>query len=103
MVTDVLRTSMTLSWQPPISDGGSPLVGYIIEQQDVIAYNHSWSRVDRVHAHTYSQTITNLYEGHSYLFRIIAENALGRSKPLETRESVTAKSPFGANCEIMRN
>ena len=86
---------MTLSWQPPISDGGSAILGYIIEQQDVNTYTHSWSRVDRVRAHTYTHTVTNLSEGHAYMFRIIAENALGRSKALETRESVIAKSPFG--------
>merc|ERR1719431_747625 len=84
---------MTLTWQPPHSDGGSPLTSYIIEKRDSEAFS-TWSRVDRVRCHCYEYTVTNLRAGLFYSFRVIAENTRGRSKPLETHTPVEARSPF---------
>jgi len=96
VVSDVHKNSMTLTWQPPFSDGDSPITGYIIEKQDTsLGLTSSWTRVERVRSHIYSLTVTHLAEGHRYLFRIIAENSLGRSQPLESRFAVEAKSPYG--------
>ena len=87
---------MTLAWQPPFSDGDSPVTGYIVERQDTtLGLSSSWTRVDRVRAHIYALAITHLAEGHRYLFRVIAENAYGRSAPLESRTAIEAKSPYG--------
>ena len=36
-----------------------------------------------------------LQEGHEYEFRVSAENAFGRSDPLNTDKPVLAKDPFG--------
>jgi titin len=92
MVSDVLRNSMTISWQPPHSDGGSPLTGYIVEKT---CDDGTWTRVDRVRPHIYSYTLTNLAPHHRYRFRVIAENAVGRSRALESRQAMEAKSPYG--------
>jgi len=94
VISDVLKNSMVVSWQPPYSDGDASVSGYIIERQDT-SLGVSWTRVDRVKSHIYSLTVTHLAEGHRYLFRVIAENSLGRSPPLESRNAVEAKSPFG--------
>ena len=96
VITEVLKNSMTLSWQPPYTDGGSPITSYIIEKQDTDSLL-GWSRVDRVKAHIYSYTVTHLLEGHRYNFRVIAESSFGRSIPLQSRASIEAKSPFGKN------
>lgn len=53
-----------------------------------------WTRVDRVRAHIYSFTVTNLTEGHKYFFRVIAENDIGRSAALESRSATETRSPF---------
>lgn len=34
IVSQVLKHSMTITWQPPHSDGGSTIKGYIIEIKD---------------------------------------------------------------------
>jgi len=39
-------------------------------------------------------TITRLIEGHSYLFRVFAENEIGASEPITTKQPVTAKLPY---------
>ena len=93
VVTDVQRNALTIAWQPPPYDGGAPVSDYIIEMRDTTV-STGWSRVDRVRAHIHSYTITHLFEGRFYYFRVIAENSSGRSHPLETRKAVTTKSPF---------
>ena len=93
IVSDVMKNSCTLTWQPPVSDGGATITGYIIEMRDVLGLS-VWSRVDRVSAHTYTYTVTHLLEGDKYLFKVIAENAHGRSPALETRTSVETRSPY---------
>lgn len=34
-VTDVFQTSCQVSWKPPADDGGSPLLHYVVEKQDL--------------------------------------------------------------------
>ena len=84
---------MTLAWQPPHTDGGATITGYIIEKKDVSDFG-SWTRLDRVMAHIFSFTVTNLQAAHMYYYRVIAENSIGRSVPLETRTAIEAKSPY---------
>ena len=38
-VSGVTRTSVTLSWRPPRSDGGSEITGYYVESKSQSAYN----------------------------------------------------------------
>jgi titin len=93
VVTDVHKHSMTLTWQPPASDGGAPITGYIVEIRDT-SVQGSWTRVDRVRPHVFHFTVSHLIQGHNYVFRVIAENAMGRSYPLEARVPTEAKSPY---------
>ena len=39
--------------------------------------------------------INNLMPGHEYKFRVKAVNSEGASEPLEGKESIIAKNPFG--------
>ena len=94
-MSDILKNSMTITWQPSYYDGDSPVTAYIIEKQDATLGLGSWMRVDKVKSHIYSFCVTHLLEGHRYLFRVIAENALGRSQPLESRNAVETKTPYG--------
>ena len=92
-VSNILKNSLTISWQLPAFDGGSPITGYLIEKRDTqIA---GWILVDSIKPNIYSYDINGLIEGHRYSFRVCAENRLGRSLYLDTTEFVTAKSPYG--------
>jgi titin len=96
-VSDILRNSMTLSWQPPLTDGNSPVTAYIIERQDItspVDRLGGWTRVDRVKSHIYTYSVAHLVDGHRYMYRVIAENEHGRGPALETRNAIEAKSPF---------
>ena len=90
---DIERTSVTLEWQPPSDDGGSPLTGYILEKRDIA--RPTWTRVEKLSANKTSYKVQNLPEGSDYHFRVSAENKHGTSEPLETEKTVKPKSPFG--------
>ena len=90
---DIERTSVTLEWQPPSDDGGSPLTGYILEKRDIA--RPTWTRVEKLSANKTSYKVQNLLEGSDYHFRVSAENKHGTSEPLETEKTVKPKSPFG--------
>lgn len=86
-------TELTLSWQPPEHDGGTPLTGYFIEKREVS--KQFWGKVANTSADNETFRVTDLTEGTSYLFRVSAENKEGTSKPLEMSEPVTPTSTGG--------
>lgn len=92
-VIDVQRNSISIKWKPPTDDGGSPVTGYIVEKREE---NKSyWSKVDKVDAQTTQLCCSKLIEKTAYHFRVIAQNNIGDSVPLETEGTTLAKSPFG--------
>ena len=68
------------------------LSSYVVEKRD--KKTDKWERVQDFVSGT-ECVIPKLKEGHDYDFRVIAENQLGQSEPLETNQAVTAKNPFG--------
>ncbi|XP_046554801.1 titin-like [Haliotis rubra] len=89
--SEIQKTSLTLTWKAPKSDGGSPLTGYAIERRD--GFKMTWSPVTVVKPNMTSFCVQNLKEGHDYVFRVSAENLVGRSDALES-DKVIPKSPF---------
>ncbi len=54
----------------------------------------SWSKVSGFLTTT-SATVRGLDVGTEYEFRVMAENVMGPSEPLLTKEAIKAKHPFG--------
>lgn len=92
-VSDIKEDSVTLSWQPSESDGGSPITGYTIEKCDT--KRMTWSKVADVDEKTLTYAVQKLIEGQQYLFRVSAVNAEGQGKPLQCEKDVTPKKPPG--------
>lgn len=86
-LTEVTKTSASLSWEKPDHDGGSRIMGYYIEMQPV--GSEEW--VVAVTAKTCEGTVTGLSAGHEYLFRVTAFNDKGKSDPRPLAATVTAK------------
>lgn len=95
-VTSIQRDAVTLSWEEPEHDGGTPITGYVIERSD--AKRGGWATVGTVDARTNSYKISKLLEGSHYYFRIMAENTVGTGRPIETAQPIEIKSPYGEKC-----
>ena len=90
--TDIDGTELTLSWQPPEHDGGSPLTGYFIEKRE--GRKAFWAKVATIGPEETKYRVKDLTVDTDYAFRVTAENKNGSSKPLEMGEQVTVKKPI---------
>ncbi|XP_078481079.1 immunoglobulin-like and fibronectin type III domain-containing protein 1 isoform X2 [Ciona intestinalis] len=93
VMDEVMSTEMTFSWNPPKSDGGKPVQGYVIERKDT--KSPTWTQVGKVDPNTLSFTSDGLTKGLKYSYRIKAYNSEGESKPLLS-PLVLASGPPGA-------
>ncbi|KAF2885739.1 hypothetical protein ILUMI_20443 [Ignelater luminosus] len=89
-VSNVTKESARLAWKPPLDDGGSPILHYVVEKMDVS--RGTWS--DAGMATTCSHEIQRLIHKKEYYFRVKAVNAIGESEPLETTKGTVAKNEF---------
>ena len=73
--------TLNVSWQTPISDGGSAITGYTIQWK---AASGNWTvpaDVSKATATGTTHTITGLTDGTPYTVRIIATNQVGNGEP----------------------
>jgi len=93
-VKDYWTDYITVMWDSPESDGGSPIISYIIEKRDVS--RPTWFKAGTVDADCTQFKATNLFEGVEYSFRVYAVNKVGPSKQAaELDQPCKAKMPFG--------
>ncbi|NWH28079.1 TITIN protein, partial [Grus americana] len=90
----ILADKMTISWLPPLDDGGSKITNYVIEKKE--ANRRTWVPVTNEPKECLFTTtckIPKLLEGREYQIRIYAENLYGISDPLISDE-MKAKDRF---------
>ena len=85
-VRDVSRSQAILAWNPPLNDGGSFVYNYVVEKKEV--GHKAWSTITTSCQRGHFKA--NLIEGHSYLFRVMAENENGIGEPVETAAPIKA-------------
>ncbi|VDK35905.1 unnamed protein product, partial [Dibothriocephalus latus] len=90
-VKDIRANSCKVEWEPPASDGGVPITGYVVEKCDEAT--GTWERVPGPIKGN-SVDVRDLTEGKRYKFRVSAVNPLGTSEPTETLLAIVAKNPF---------
>uniref|UniRef100_A0A8C5AQK8 Titin n=1 Tax=Gadus morhua TaxID=8049 RepID=A0A8C5AQK8_GADMO len=98
-VTEVTGDSMTLTWSKPVTDGGSPISGYVVERLEKTSTR--WIRVNREPVVECTTVARKLRKGLEYDFRVYAENAAGLSPPSPARNesgkySITLENPSGS-------
>ncbi|ELT96021.1 hypothetical protein CAPTEDRAFT_34147, partial [Capitella teleta] len=89
-VKDITGDSITLRWSPPENDGGSEIMHYIVEKRETM--RRMWQAVTETKSFEY--TVGRLFEGNEYVFRVMAENAVGIGAAAELRDSTTPRSQF---------
>jgi len=97
-VTDITRSSVTLAWTVPFNDGGSKIVGYVVERKIYSTDEWDDNRWLKCNYTTITETfftVGNLGEGETFEYRVIAKNAAGvHSAPSETTGPVTCKDEY---------
>uniref|UniRef100_A0A665TL04 Uncharacterized protein n=1 Tax=Echeneis naucrates TaxID=173247 RepID=A0A665TL04_ECHNA len=94
IVGNVTKFGCTVSWEPPESDGGSPITSYIVELRDRTSVK--WSPVQVTKADELSAIINDVIENKEYIFRVKAENKAGVGKPSAASQPVKIMDPIGA-------
>uniref|UniRef100_A0A8C5DV00 Titin n=1 Tax=Gouania willdenowi TaxID=441366 RepID=A0A8C5DV00_GOUWI len=89
-IKDIKRESVTLTWEPPLIDGGSRIKNYLVEKRD--STRIVYSNVDNKCTKT-SYRVTGLTEGMIYYFRVLAENEFGVGQAVETEDGVRTSEP----------
>nr|KAF6496532.1 myosin binding protein C1 [Rousettus aegyptiacus] len=78
-VTDVGDDWCIMKWEPPVYDGGSPILGYFIERKK--KQSSRWMRLNFDLCKETTFEPKKMIEGVAYEVRIFAVNAVGISKP----------------------
>lgn len=87
-VLSVTKSSCSVGWKKPRSDGGSRITGYVV---DFLTEDNKWQRVMKSMNLQYSAK--DLTEGKEYTFRVSAENENGEGTPSEI--TAVAKDDVG--------
>lgn len=80
-VTESTAVYIEFRWRPPKDDGGSPVINYIIERQQV--GRNTWRKIGETPGVT-SYRDTDVDHGRKYYYRIRAVTAEGTSEVMET-------------------
>lgn len=91
-VNDITKTSCNVTWEPPESDGGSPVTSYIVERRN--GRSSRWTKVTKDEVTERQLAIKDLMTGSEYSVRVSAVNAAGTSKPSEDSGVFVAKDGF---------
>lgn len=90
----VNKSSCKIGWKKPHSDGGSRIIGYVV---DFLTEENKWQRVMKSLSLQY--TAKDLTEGKEYTFRVCAENENGEGTPSEI--TAVAKDDVGKPLAII--
>ena len=85
--SDITTDSVTVHWGKAKHDGGTALTGYVVERWD--AKKPTFVHIAHCKGDRTCYTVNNLVNGCSYMFKVYAENQLGRSYALEAESAVT--------------
>jgi len=90
--SDVLATSLKIHWNPPATDGGTPIIGYHVERRSKTSMH--WVFLNRDPVVGTSLDVRDLFEDTVYEFRVTAVNKMGAGKPSAPSKPITARNPW---------
>lgn len=93
-IIDITKNTVTLSWEKPNYDGGSPITGYIIEKKE--GSSSRWFKANLTNVTDTRFTVTGLNQDETYEFRVMARNAVGSlSNPSMIAGPATCVDTYG--------
>lgn len=88
---EIQANSVKVSWKAPTDNGGSEILGYIVERRE--AARNAWYTIDSRVTDT-QLVVKGLKEGTEYHFKVTAENAFGVSASLKSEQPLVPKTPL---------
>jgi titin len=99
-VSDITTDSVSLSWEPPESDGTCDVVQYSIDMRE--DHQNEFISLAKLSSYLTSYTAEYLQTGRLYRFRVRAKNAAGFcEKAAELENPVQVKIPLSTNPYIL--
>ncbi len=92
-VENVGGNSVTIAWKRPADDGGSDIIGYMVERKEKKAMR--WTRASNKTIAELHFEVKKLKEGVEYEFRVTAENKAGFGEQSEPSMPVRTKLVAG--------
>ncbi|XP_026207189.1 myosin light chain kinase, smooth muscle-like isoform X2 [Anabas testudineus] len=90
VISQLSTQSLVLSWMGPCYDGGTAILGYIVEvRQEGLGRPGSWTELTGQCKNTSYHVRSGLEPLGQYCFRVRAYNSAGNSEPSEESECVT--------------
>eukprot|EP00096_Caligus_rogercresseyi_P016211 TRINITY_DN878_c0_g1_i1.p1 TRINITY_DN878_c0_g1~~TRINITY_DN878_c0_g1_i1.p1 ORF type:complete len:1596 (-),score=294.53 TRINITY_DN878_c0_g1_i1:195-4982(-) len=81
-ITDFDASSASFKWKAPLSDGGSPVNGYILQSRKAKGKDNEWVSGDKIKPTKYlNGKLSDLESGTRYEFRVCATNRVGSGPP----------------------
>lgn len=99
-VTDTSSGTISLSWTGPTNNGGSPVIGYLVECKRTDTTDWIRCNVPRNLQETH-YTIQNLIDKAEYQCRVTAVNKIGFGEPVEVTGKHVAKDIIGMKVLIV--
>lgn len=96
-VKDTTANSANLKWSTPHNEGGSEVIGYVIEKRE--NNRRAWQNVGNTDERELS--VDKLIEGNQYHFRLAAQNVVGVGEYAELGQVVVCKSQYCKFCFYM--
>ncbi|KAL8579176.1 hypothetical protein ACOMHN_010760 [Nucella lapillus] len=88
-VVDRDRNFIALKWEPPSSDGGSPITGYDVERKD--PKSSRWVKINKAPLQDCEFKDEKVKENNEYEYRVIANNEAGPSDPSIPTKPIPAR------------
>lgn len=89
LVVSQSEHGLVLIWDPPLCDGGCPVLHYVVEMREM--RGPRWVRVQKTIVAAPPHTVLDLTDGSQYQFCIYACNFLGVGPPSLVSKIVTCK------------
>ncbi|NWZ44611.1 MPSF protein, partial [Brachypodius atriceps] len=93
MICEVRKTSLVLLWKAPVYEGKSPITGYLVDYKEVD--KEDWITANEKPTSKRYFKVTDLHEGHTYVFKVRAVNDAGVGKSSEISEPVLVEERPG--------
>lgn len=90
IAADVNADFILVSWTPPISDGGAPIEGYVLERRDRLYGRFIKCHGDILRGAPFKDT--KVTEGHAYEYRVAAVNSAGEGEFSDASQPFYAKN-----------